>query len=161
MSSDSSELHPAQHRPGLPAPTTPIATTPAPLPSSSSSGTFEQESAPYDGRYLPAWTSHPWTGRHRDLRLLRRAARWQRRVAAFTALGYFAFFLALTVEVPSIMTRTAPGGLPTGLLLALAQLPVTWLAVLLYEFTARRYVDPLANRVRRQPHRPRDGERRP
>ena len=36
------------------------------------------------------------------------------------------------------MTRTATGGLPTGLLLALVQLPVTWLAIGLYEYTARR-----------------------
>ncbi|MGW3287121.1 DUF485 domain-containing protein [Streptomyces sp. NPDC001002] len=90
-----------------------------------------------------------YTGPHRTLRLLRRACRWQRRVATFAALGYFALFLALTVEVPELMTRPAPGGLPTGLVLALLQLPVTWLAVILYEFTARRYVDPLARRVRR------------
>ena len=56
------------------------------------------------------------------------------------------------------MTRPAPGGLPTGLLLALVQLPVTWLAVILYEFTARRYVDPLARRVRRQSYGTVDGE---
>jgi len=105
-------------------------------------------------RQLPPGTARPrsFTGPHRNLRLLRRACRWQRRVAAFAALGYFALFLALTVEVPELMTRPAPGGLPTGLVLALLQLPVTWLAVVLYEFTARRYVDPLARRVRRHAH---------
>jgi hypothetical protein len=41
-------------------------------------------------------------------------------------------------------------GLPTGLLLALLQLPVTWLAIALYEHTARRSVDPLADRIRKQ-----------
>ncbi|MDQ0578805.1 DUF485 domain-containing protein [Streptomyces rishiriensis] len=102
-------------------------------------------------RDAPSGRVPPWTGSHRDLRRLRRACRWQRRVATFAALGYFAVFLALTVEAPSVMTRLAPGGLPTGLLLALVQLPVTWLAVLLYEYTARRFVDPLARRVHRRP----------
>ncbi len=48
------------------------------------------------------------------------------------------------------MTATVGTGLPTGLLLALLQLPVTWLAIALYERTARRHVDPLADRIRRQ-----------
>jgi uncharacterized membrane protein (DUF485 family) len=82
-------------------------------------------------------------------------------VATFAALGYFAVFLTLTVRLPSLMSRPAPGGLPTGLLLAVAQLPVTWLAVLLYEFTARWYVDPLARRVRRYASGADDGEGRP
>ncbi|AZS83099.1 DUF485 domain-containing protein [Streptomyces griseoviridis] len=115
--------------------------------------------SPVPARRTPAWSSDgqaepaPRTaavhdGPHRTLRLLRRAGRRQRRVAAFIAVAPFALFLVLTVEVPSLMTRPAPGGLPTGLLLALVQLPVTWLAVLLYEWTARRYVDPLARRAR-------------
>ncbi|MFG3157904.1 DUF485 domain-containing protein [Streptomyces sp. NPDC048219] len=94
--------------------------------------------------HLPAPAGH-----HRALRILRRACRWQRRVATLAALGYFAVFLTLTVEAPSLMARPALGGLPTGLLLALAQVPVTWLAVILFEYTARRYVDPLARRVSR------------
>ncbi|MFJ5306805.1 DUF485 domain-containing protein [Streptomyces sp. NPDC088350] len=144
MSSDSSELHPLQHRPGRHA----------------SSAPPMWASAPQSDRRPTAWTRSV-TGPHRDLRLLRRACRWQRRVATFAALGYFAVFLTLTVEVPSVMTRPAPGGLPTGLFLALVQLPVTWLAVLFYEGIARRYVDPLARRVRRQAHHARDGEVRP
>nr|WSY57432.1 DUF485 domain-containing protein [Streptomyces sp. NBC_00886] len=144
MSSDSSELHPLQHRPGRHA--SPIPPSPSPTPQG--------------GRRPPAWTRSS-TGPHRDLRLLRRAYRRQRRVAAFAALGYFAVFLTLTVEVPSVMTRPAPGGLPTGLFLALVQLPVTWLAVFFYEGIARRYVDPLARRVRRQAHHARGGELRP
>lgn len=87
------------------------------------------------------------SGHHRALRLLRRACRRQRRVATFAALGYFAVFLVLTVEAPALMARPGPGGLPTGLLLALAQVPVTWLAVVLFACAARRYVDPLARRV--------------
>jgi uncharacterized membrane protein (DUF485 family) len=47
------------------------------------------------------------------------------------------------------MTSTVTDGLPTGLLLALVQVPVTWLAVALYEQTARRRVDPIADRIRR------------
>jgi hypothetical protein len=35
------------------------------------------------------------------------------------------------------------------MLLALLQLPVTWLAIALYEHTARRRVDPLVDRLRR------------
>ncbi|WP_406010950.1 DUF485 domain-containing protein [Streptomyces sp. NBC_00637] len=134
MSSDSSDLYPARHRPARHA-------SPAATP---------RWAAPHDGTPLPDRTRQ-WTGGHRDLRRLRRACRWQRRVATFAALGYFAVFLTLTVQAPSVMARLAPGGLPTGLLLALVQLPVTWLAVLLYEFTARRYVDPLARRVHRRP----------
>ncbi|MBK3581757.1 DUF485 domain-containing protein [Streptomyces sp. MBT65] len=132
MSSDSSELRPLPHRAGRHA-----------------------------SSVAPGWAVgrvRPWTGPHRDLRLLRRACRWQRRVAALAALGYFAVFLTLTVRMPSLMGRPAPGGLPFGLVLALVQLPVTWLAVVFYELTARRFVDPLARRVQRQG---RDGEWRP
>ncbi|MFJ9543385.1 DUF485 domain-containing protein [Streptomyces sp. NPDC101225] len=153
MSSDSSHLcsglppesSPARHRPGrhaLPAP------SPGPRPS-----------RPADGR--PSFPTRSWAGPHRDLRLLRRASRRLRRVATFAALGYFAVFLTLTVELPDVMTRPAPGGLPVGLVLALVQLPVTWLAVALFEFIAHRYVDPLARRVRRQAYGAVDGEQRP
>jgi hypothetical protein len=48
------------------------------------------------------------------------------------------------------MTHRVGPGLPTGLLLALVQLPVTCLAIVLYEHTARRHVDPLAERIRKQ-----------
>jgi uncharacterized membrane protein (DUF485 family) len=44
---------------------------------------------------------------------------------------------------------TGSGGLSTGLVIALSQIPATWLADLVYERTARRYVDPLARRVNR------------
>ncbi|MFG2728319.1 DUF485 domain-containing protein [Streptomyces canus] len=98
-----------------------------------------------------------WSSYHRALRVLRRACRWQRRVATLAALGYFAVFLTLTVKAPGFMARPAPGGLPTGLLLAVVQIPVTWLAVLLFEYSARRFVDPLARRVSRYPS-PADGD---
>ncbi|MFG3146681.1 DUF485 domain-containing protein [Streptomyces sp. NPDC048243] len=90
-----------------------------------------------------------WTGHHRDLRILRRAYRRQRRVTTFAVLGYFTLFLGLSAGAPGLMDRPAVGGLSVGLLLALSQIPATWLAVLLYEGTARRYVDPLARRVNR------------
>ncbi len=93
---------------------------------------------------------HPALGHHSDLRILRSAYRWQRRTATLTALGYFVLFLILSATAPSFMTSTVTDGLPTGLLLALIQLPVTWLAIALYEHTARRYVDPLADRIRKQ-----------
>lgn len=89
-------------------------------------------------------------GHHSDLRMLRGAYRWQRRTATFTALGYFTFFLVLSAWAPSFMASSVTDGLPTGLLLALLQLPVTWLAIAVYEHTARRYVDPLADRIRKQ-----------
>ncbi|MBA2949857.1 DUF485 domain-containing protein [Streptomyces sp. PSKA28] len=93
---------------------------------------------------------HPALGNHSDLRFLRSAYRWQRRVATLTALGYFVLFLILSAFAPSLMTGTVSGGLSTGLLLGLCQLPVTCLALALYEYTARRRVDPLADRLRRQ-----------
>lgn len=93
---------------------------------------------------------HPAPGRHSDLRILRGAYRGQRRVATLTALGYFTLFLALSAFTPALMTGTVTAGLPTGLLLGLCQLPVTGLAVLLYEYTARHRLDPLAERLRKQ-----------
>ncbi|WP_427917384.1 DUF485 domain-containing protein [Streptomyces sp. cg40] len=140
MSADSSELHPLRHRPAHHA--SPNPPSPPPIPRGNSN-----------------WRSvraRSWTGPHRDLRLLRRACRRQRRAAAFVALGYFVVFLTLTVEFPSVMTAPVLDGLPAGLCLALVQLPVTWLAVLFYEYTARRHVDPLARRVRRQTPHPHD-----
>ncbi|MFD5585303.1 DUF485 domain-containing protein [Streptomyces sp. NPDC058733] len=93
---------------------------------------------------------HRPLGHHSDLRVLRSAYRWQRRTATLTALGYFTLFLLLSAFAPAFMTRPLAGGLPAGLLLALVQLPVTWLAVAVYEHTARRHVDPIADRIRRQ-----------
>ncbi|MFG2650864.1 DUF485 domain-containing protein [Streptomyces sp. NPDC048436] len=92
---------------------------------------------------------HPALGRHRDLRYLRSAYRWQRRVATLTALGYFTLFLILSAFAPSLMTGTVTGGLSTGLLLGLCQVPVTLLAIALYEVTARRRLDPMAERLRK------------
>ncbi|MFJ5265938.1 DUF485 domain-containing protein [Streptomyces sp. NPDC088387] len=91
---------------------------------------------------------HAPLGQHSDLRVLRSAYRWQRRTATLAALGYFTLFLVLSAAAPSFMTRTVAGGLPLGLVLALVQLPVTWLATALYEYTARQNVDPLADRIR-------------
>ncbi|MET8247096.1 DUF485 domain-containing protein [Streptomyces sp. NPDC005202] len=123
---------------------------------------------PYSPHHAsPSYATYPWQpqppepaprrlppraalGHHSDLRVLRSAYRWQRRVATLTALGYFTLFLVLSAFAPSFMTSTVTDGVPTGLLLALAQLPVTWLAIALYEHTARRYVDPLADRIRKE-----------
>ncbi|MFJ9537225.1 DUF485 domain-containing protein [Streptomyces sp. NPDC101225] len=95
-------------------------------------------------------TPEPALGHHSDLRILRGAYRWQRRTTTLTALGYFTLFLILSAFAPSFMTSELADGLPTGLVLALAQIPVTWLAIGLYEHTARRYVDPIAARIRKQ-----------
>ncbi|MER5597390.1 DUF485 domain-containing protein [Streptomyces sp. NPDC002265] len=115
----------------------------------------------YSSDVIYAWQPHqefdsgttsPRTGpgHHSDLRLLRRAYRTQRRVATFTALGYFTVFLVLSAFAPSLMTGTVSGGLSTGLLLGLLQVPVTCLSVGLYEHAARRRVDPIADRIRKQ-----------
>lgn len=93
---------------------------------------------------------HRPLGQHSDIRLLRGAYRRQRRVATLTALGYFILFLLLSAFAPWLMTSTVSGGLSTGLLLGLLQLPVTCLAIGLYEHTARRSVDPIADRIRKQ-----------
>lgn len=93
---------------------------------------------------------HRALGQHSDIRVLRGAYRRQRRVATLTALGYFTLFLVLSAFAPSLMTSTVSGGLSTGLLLGLLQVPVTCLAIGLYEHTARRSVDPIADRIRRQ-----------
>ncbi|MEU7340079.1 DUF485 domain-containing protein [Streptomyces sp. NPDC007074] len=93
---------------------------------------------------------HHALGQHSDIRLLRGAYRRQRRVATLTALGYFTLFLLLSAFAPGLMTSTVSGGLPTGLLLGLLQVPVTCLAIGVYEYTARRGVDPVADRIRRQ-----------
>ncbi|WP_078629337.1 DUF485 domain-containing protein [Streptomyces sp. 142MFCol3.1] len=125
--------------------------------------------APHPNSFSPTHFTYPWQpppaqhapeprrmprrqalGHHSDIRLLRGAYRWQRRVATLTALGYFVLFLTLSAFAPSLMTNTVSGGLSTGLLLGLLQVPVTCLAIGLYEYTARRTVDPIADRIRKQ-----------
>ncbi|MFG3022233.1 DUF485 domain-containing protein [Streptomyces sp. NPDC048254] len=124
---------------------------------------MSQDPSPRDPSYL----TYPWqplppeppkprhaphrepVGHPSDLRVLRGAYRLQRRTATLTALGYFTLFLVLSAFAPRVMTSTVTDGVPAGLLLALLQLPVTWLAIALYEHTARRHVDPLADRIRR------------
>ncbi|MER6130866.1 DUF485 domain-containing protein [Streptomyces sp. NPDC001815] len=93
---------------------------------------------------------HAALGRHSDLRVLRTAYRWQRRVATLAALGYFTLFLVLSASAPSMMAGEVTGGLTLGLLLGLLQVPVTCGAIALYEYTARRGVDPIAERIRKQ-----------
>ncbi|MGW6895724.1 DUF485 domain-containing protein [Streptomyces sp. NBC_01718] len=91
----------------------------------------------------------PAPGHHSDLRRLRAAYRILRRGATLTALGFFTLFLLLSAFAPGLMTHPLGGGLTTGLALGLCQLPVTLLAITLYERTARRTVDPLAAELRR------------
>ncbi|MFG2840967.1 DUF485 domain-containing protein [Streptomyces zaomyceticus] len=76
------------------------------------------------------------------------AYRRLRRVATFTALGYFVVFLFLSGYAPSMMTSNITGGLTTGLVLGLLQLPVALAAIALYERIARNRVDPLAAAIR-------------
>ncbi|MEV7372750.1 DUF485 domain-containing protein [Streptomyces sp. NPDC090301] len=83
-----------------------------------------------------------------DLHRLGSAYRRLRRVATFTALGYFVVFLFLSGYAPSMMTGSVTGGLTTGLVLGLLQLPVALAAIALYERIARNRVDPLAAAIR-------------
>jgi uncharacterized membrane protein (DUF485 family) len=83
-----------------------------------------------------------------ELNRLGSAYRRLRRVATFTALGYFVIFLFLSGYAPSLMTGNITGGLTTGLVLGLLQLPVALAAIALYERIARRRVDPLAAAIR-------------
>ncbi|MFG2869596.1 DUF485 domain-containing protein [Streptomyces sp. NPDC048338] len=83
-----------------------------------------------------------------DLDRLGSAYRRLRRVATFTALGYFVIFLFLSGYAPSMMTSTITGGLTIGLVLGLLQLPVALAAIALYERIARNRVDPLAAAIR-------------
>lgn len=106
-----------------------------------------QPQTEFDRGTMPLRTA---LGHHSDLRVLRSAYRIQRRVATFTALGYFTLFLVLSAFAPSLMAGTVSGGLSVGLLLGLLQIPVTCLSVGLYERTARRRVDPIADRIRKQ-----------
>jgi uncharacterized membrane protein (DUF485 family) len=87
--------------------------------------------------------------RHGDLRRLRTAYRLLRRITTLTALGYFVAFLLLSAFAKGLMERPLFGGLNIGLALGLGQFPVTLLAIVLYERTARHTVDPLAARLRR------------
>ncbi|MGW2180180.1 DUF485 domain-containing protein [Streptomyces sp. NPDC001732] len=107
-----------------------------------------QSSDPTASDHRPS-TPLPAPGRHSDLRRLRTAYRSLRRIATLTALGYFVVFLLLSGFAKDLMGQSLPGGLNIGLALGLCQIPVTFLAVVLYERTARRTVDPLAARLRR------------
>ncbi|WP_406462848.1 DUF485 domain-containing protein [Streptomyces sp. NBC_00111] len=128
---------------------------------------------PYPGDYLMPWQSSPppppprppapaagsapAPGHHSDLRRLRTAYRRLRCVSTLTALGYFTLFLLLSGYAPALMTRpVGDGGLTTGLLLGLCQLPVTLAAVAVYEWTAHRTVDPLSAGLRDRAGTPRD-----
>ncbi|GAA1532364.1 hypothetical protein GCM10009730_47070 [Streptomyces albidochromogenes] len=101
----------------------------------------------------PAPTHPVVPGHHGDLRRLRSAYRRLRRVATLTALGYFTLFLVLSGFAPGLMGGELPGGLTTGLLLGLCQLPVTLAAIAVYERSARHRVDPLAAHLRGQSRR--------
>ncbi|MFF8846663.1 DUF485 domain-containing protein [Streptomyces sp. NPDC015127] len=85
-----------------------------------------------------------------DMRELGSAYRRLRRVATFTALGYFVLFLILSGYAPGMMTGRVSGGLTTGLVLGLLQLPVALAAIAVYERIARRRVDPLAQAIRQR-----------
>ncbi|MGW9115844.1 DUF485 domain-containing protein [Streptomyces sp. NPDC055663] len=112
-----------------------------------SSETAPDSDSPSTGDASGASATAP--GRHSDLRRLRTSYRSLRRTAALTALGYFVVFLLLSGYAKDLLDQPLFGGLNIGLALGLCQIPVTLLAITLYERTARRTVDPLAARIRR------------
>lgn len=120
-----------------------------PSPAYDATYPWQPHSAPPE-RFAPPRPPHQPLGHHSDLRELRSAYRWQRRTAALTAFGYFVLFLVLSAFAPSVMTTSVVDGLPAGLLLAVLQIPITWVAIAVYERTARRRVDPIADRIRKQ-----------
>ncbi|MET8688339.1 DUF485 domain-containing protein [Streptomyces sp. NPDC004732] len=138
------EPYPPQQQPQTPSPRQHPSWQPQPHL------TYPWQPPPAPPPPAPRLPRHPAPGRHSDLRRLRGAYRIQRRVATFTTLGYFTLFLVLSALAPSFMTGTVSGGLTTGLLLGLCQLPVTCLALVLFERTARRRLDPLSELLRRQ-----------
>ncbi|RII15039.1 hypothetical protein DSC45_19275 [Streptomyces sp. YIM 130001] len=146
-----SDLHGVPPHPG-PHPGTTPHSGPASYSNPPSDGrlTFPWQPPPPPAPPRPHRRATPPPGQHSDLRLLRTAYRRLRRVATLTALGYFTLFLVLSAYAPSLMTRTWLGGMSAGLLLMFWQLPVTCLALLVYEAYARGRVDPLARRLRRQ-----------
>ncbi|TXS55531.1 DUF485 domain-containing protein [Streptomyces sp. t39] len=99
------------------------------------------------GRQDPEATASAADGRQ-EIRRLGSAYRRLRRVATLTALGYFVLYLFLSGWAPDLMTGRISGGLTTGVLLGLIQLPVALAAIAVYERIARRRVDPLATAVR-------------
>ncbi|MFF2960406.1 DUF485 domain-containing protein [Streptomyces sp. NPDC057963] len=105
--------------------------------------------SPLPERQDPPATPVAAPARHGDLRRLRTAYRLLRRITTLTALGYFVVFLLLSGFAKDLMDRALFGGLTVGLALGLCQFPVTLLAIVLYERTARHTVDPLAARIRR------------
>ncbi|GGT26247.1 DUF485 domain-containing protein [Streptomyces chromofuscus] len=153
FASPSPDVPPASRPPSSPyfPPSDPFFAPPSPgAPSASATyPTYPWQPEAQPGHAPRRTPVHAPLGHHSDLRVLRSAYRWQRRVATLTALGYFTLFLVLSAFTPGLMTAEAAGGLPAGLLLALAQLPVTWMAIVLYEHTARVRVDPLAAQIRR------------
>lgn len=86
-----------------------------------------------------------------EVRRLRVAYRWQRRAATLVALGCFTAYVLLTACAPSLMAFSLGAGLSLGLLLGLLQVPLALLAVVAYECTARRTVDPIAARLNGEP----------
>ncbi|WP_328910594.1 DUF485 domain-containing protein [Streptomyces sp. NBC_00234] len=145
---------PPQHPPRPPyAPFRPHRRPPPPPPRSPGGEyllPWQSSSTPPPPRWpTPPAAPVPAPGHHSDLRRLRGAYRVLRRASTLTALGYFTLFLLLSGFAPGLMTGpVGDGGLTTGLLLGLCQLPVTLVAIAVYEWTARRTVDPLCAGLR-------------
>ncbi|MFE5615127.1 DUF485 domain-containing protein [Streptomyces sp. NPDC056470] len=109
---------------------------------------WDSAQQPWDASPQPQPQPPAATENRDDLHRLGSAYRRLRRVATFTALGYFVIFLFLSGYAPSMMTSSISGDLTTGLVLGLLQLPVALAAIALYERIARKNVDPLAAAIR-------------
>ncbi|MFD5423884.1 DUF485 domain-containing protein [Streptomyces sp. NPDC127084] len=138
---------PAFADPGAP----PTATPGDPFPHAASAHPHSYarpDSFPYSYSYSYEQSAPTHQQEQPGLTGLRASYRRLRRVATFTALGYFVFFLFLSGYAPGLMSGEVSGGLTTGLLLGFLQLPVTLVAIAAYERIARHRVDPLAAAIR-------------
>ncbi|MFP3987265.1 DUF485 domain-containing protein [Streptomyces sp. E11-3] len=115
---------------------------------------FPPPPSPSAGLFAPHGHGHPGPapvpeGPPAGLPRLRSSYRLLRRSMTLAALGYFTLFLLLTGYAPELMETEMFGGFTFGLVMGLLQFPVTFAAIIGYERSAVRTVDPLARDVRR------------
>jgi hypothetical protein len=79
---------------------------------------------------------------------LRAAHRRRRRASGAVLLGFAGLYVLPAVAAPSLPGLALGGGLSLGLLLVLLQLPLTVVALVVHERSARSRIDPLVDRYR-------------
>ncbi|WP_156725448.1 DUF485 domain-containing protein [Streptomyces apocyni] len=124
---------------------------PFPPPPAQPAGLFTPQGPGYRPQAYgsPAAAAPTPVGPPPGLPRLRSSYRRLRRVMTLAALGYFVVFLLLTGYAPGLMETELVGGFTFGLVMGLLQFPVTFAAIIGYERSAVRTVDPLARDIRR------------